>query len=55
MAEERMHGNLTLAEAEQDHGGDPTTTICPEDFNELLRCLGTYCALLNVVMAVNGE
>jgi hypothetical protein len=48
LAEERTRATRTLAEEEQ-LGTDSSSTLCPEDYNELLRCLGTYCALLHTL------
>lgn len=45
--EEKSRGNWTLADAEKALPDDHTTSLCPEDYNELLRCLGTYCAFLH--------
>lgn len=48
LAEERTRATRTLAEEER-LGKDSSTKLCPEDYNELLRCLGTYCALLHTL------
>lgn len=48
-AEEKSRGNWTLADAEREQPDDFSTPLCPEDYNELLRCLGSYCALLHAL------
>ena len=48
LTEERSRATRTMAEEETLLAGRSITT-CPEDYNELLRCLGTYCALLHTL------
>ena len=47
-AEERSRNTRTLAEDEAMQN-DRNSTTCPESYDELLRCLGTYCALLHTL------
>ena len=49
-AKEQSKRNRSLAEAEQDLSA-PAYDLgaLPDDYNELLRCIGTYCALLFVL------
>lgn len=49
-AKEQSKRNRSLAEAEQDLAA-PAYDLgaLPDDYNELLRCIGTYCALLFVL------
>ena len=50
LSEDRMRATRTLADKERAASESSTTTsVCPEDYNELLRCLGTYCALLHTL------
>ena len=46
LAEDRTRSTRLLAE-EQELGPDTTPKLCLEDYNELLWCVGTYCALLH--------
>ncbi len=40
--------NLSLGDAEKlATSGEPT--VCPEDYNALMKCLGTFCALLHTL------
>ena len=39
----------SMAEMEQDLPGYTDQQLYPDDFNELHRCLGTYCALLHTL------
>ena len=43
---ERSRRSRTLAEAEQEQLVYDTGMALPDDYDDLLRCLGTYCALL---------
>ena len=47
MAEEMSRGTRTLAEAEKLTAFGPRSA--PEDYNELIKCIGTYCALLHTL------
>lgn len=47
-AEERSRNTRTLAEDEAMQN-ERIITTCPESYDELLRCLGTYCALLHTL------
>ena len=47
-AEERSRNTRTLAEDEAMQN-ERISTTCPESYDELLRCLGTYCALLHTL------
>ena len=47
MAEEMSRGTRTLAEAEKLTSYGPRSS--PDDYNELIKCIGTYCALLHTL------
>ena len=47
-SEDKSRAMRTFAEEEALQAEKHITT-CPEDYNELLRCLGTYCALLHTL------
>ena len=49
LAAERSKRSRTLAEAEHELTAYDTGMALPDDYNELLRCLGTYCALLHAL------
>ncbi|KAL3772726.1 hypothetical protein ACHAWU_004971 [Discostella pseudostelligera] len=51
VSEDRTRATRTLADEERAASEALTThsSVCPEDYNELLRCLGTYCALLHTL------
>ena len=53
LAEELSKHTRTLADAEKMTKHDPRAA--PEDYNELSRCLGTYCALLHALFGPRCE
>ena len=46
---ERSRRTLTLEEAERDQAVYESGTALPDDYDELLRCLGTFCGLLHTL------
>ena len=54
LAEDMSKNNRSLADAERTMERTDTSG-CPEDYNELLRCLGTYCALLHTLFGPHCE
>jgi hypothetical protein len=53
LAEELSKHTRTLADAEKMTKHDPRAA--PEDYNELSRCMGTYCALLHALFGPRCE
>ncbi len=48
-AAERSRRNLTRAEAEEEQLSTTDVSTLPDNYHELLCCLGTYCALLHTL------
>jgi hypothetical protein len=48
-AAEWSQRNLTHAEAEEEQAATTDVSALPDNYHELLRCIGTYCALLHTL------